>query len=256
MSDDIPNPTQIELTEAEDYSKYLLHSKKEIFHTLRSVMQKKELVTAYFNEGNDFFVTTILAVESEGDYLLLDRGPNESTNNKALLTEKIVFLTTQNKVRVQFVSSRMTQTQFNGRPVFQVAIPDSLLKLQRRDYFRLVTPIYHPIKCLIPLPEADLMIEVNVADLSVGGVGVIGYPSDIELKMGVRYPGCRIDLPDMGTIMTTLEIKNTFEVTLKNGQMTKRSGCQFINLPPSQEAMIQRYITQMERERKAKIDGN
>ena len=255
MSTNAPNPTQIELTAAEDYSRYLLRSKKEIIHVLRAVMQKNELVTAYFNEGKDFFVTTILAVAPEAETLLLDQGPDEALNKKVLMSEKIVFLSTQDRVRVQFVSNRIEPTQHNDRPAFQVAIPDTLLKLQRRDYYRLTMPIYNPVKCVIPIPGADT-IEVSVADLSVGGVGVIGYPPEIELKTGILYPGCRIVLPDVGTIVTTLEIKNTFEITLRNGQISKRSGCQFVNLPASQEAMVQRYIIQMERERRAKLEGN
>lgn len=255
MNPETPNPAQIELTSAEDYSKYLLRGEKEILHVLRALMQKKELVTAYFNEGSDFFVTTILTVAGEGDALVLDQGPVESLNQKILTSEKIVFLSTQDRIRVQFVSNRIEPAQYNGRPAFRVPMPDTLLKLQRREYYRLVMPIYNPVKCVIPVPGGDA-IQVSVADLSVGGVGVIGYSPEIELKTGIRYPGCRIDLPDIGTIMTTLEIKNIFEITLRNGQISKRSGCQFVNLPASQEAMVQRYINQMERERRAKLDGN
>lgn len=47
----------------------------------------------------------------------------------------------------------------------------------------------------------------------------------------------------------TLRIQSTFEVTLKNGNKSLRSGCQFINLHPSMQSLIQRYIIKLERKR-------
>ena len=47
-------------------------------------MQKNELVTAYFHQGNDFLLTPIIAVEPEEDVLLLDFGANDETNKKML----------------------------------------------------------------------------------------------------------------------------------------------------------------------------
>ena len=47
----------------------------------------------------------------------------------------------------------------------------------------------------------------------------------------------------------TLRIQNTFEVTLKNGHKSKRSGCQFVDLQPAMQSLIQRYILKLERER-------
>jgi len=45
-------------------------------------------------------------------------------------------------------------------------------------------------------------------------------------------------------------VRTTFDVTLKNGRLTHRAGCEFIDLPPSIETAIQRYIIQVERERR------
>ena len=64
-------------------------------------------------------------------------------------------------------------------------------------------------------------------------------------------------MPDIGTIVTTLQIRNAFEVTLKSGAHTWRAGCMFINLPGPMQSMIQRYIIKLERERRAlQIDND
>jgi len=57
--------------------------------------------------------------------------------------------------------------------------------------------------------------------------------------------------PEIGNIVATMEIRNVFEVTLRNGLKSKRAGCQFINLSANMQSMIQRYIIKVERERRA-----
>ena len=53
----------------------------------------------------------------------------------------------------------------------------------------------------------------------------------------------------MGTAEFTLSIQSTWEVTMKNGLKSLRAGCQFVDMRASTEALIQRYIIKLERER-------
>jgi c-di-GMP-binding flagellar brake protein YcgR len=236
-----------------DYSKYLIHSKTEIIFVLRAVMQKTELVTAYFNHGKDFFLTSILEVEP--DHVILDYGSNDALNRKVLASGKVVFLTSQDRVRVQFTAPRVEKVTYGQRDAFKIALPDAVLKLQRREYYRISTPITTPLRCEVPLPQGG-RVEVSIVDISVGGIGIIGYPPELEIQVGATYPGCRVDLPDIGTIVATVQVRNLLEVTLKSGQTTKRSGCQFLDLPPNMQVLLQRYIIRLERERRAKLaDG-
>jgi hypothetical protein len=66
------------------------------------------------------------------------------------------------------------------------------------------------------------------------------------------YSDCVIALPEIGIITVTIQVKNTYEITLRNGQNCMRAGCQFIELTASMEAMIQRYIIKQEQIRKIK----
>jgi len=45
-------------------------------------------------------------------------------------------------------------------------------------------------------------------------------------------------------------VRSTYDVSLKNGTISHRAGCQFINLPISIESEIQRYIFRVERDRR------
>lgn len=249
---------RFELMQADDYGKYLLHSKKEIIFILRAMRDKGALITVYFNQGSDFLLTTLLSVSADGNAMLLDPGSNAEMNRKALASEKLVFIATHDKVKIQFTVKHLARTEYEGREAFRAAIPEELLRLQRREYYRLTAPIAHPLRCTIPVNLADgskSTIETTVIDISGGGLGVMVPPEGVEFETDHLFENCRIELPEVGTVQATLRVRNVFEFTLRSGAKTKRSGCQFVELPGHMMTLIQRYIIRVERERKARETG-
>lgn len=239
-----------------DASKYLVESRNEVAYILRAIMQKGERVTAHFNQGEDMILTSIIEVDGDRNEATLDYGANEALNRKIIHAHKVIFITSLDKVRVQFTAPEVERVNFEGRPAFRITMPDSLIKLQRREYFRLTTPISKPLICTIPL-EGGGKVELAIADISIGGIGIINPPANFKFEPGASYQGCHFTVPDIGTIVATLQIRNAFEVTLKSGAHTWRAGCMFINLPGPMQSMIQRYIIKLERERRAlQIDSD
>ncbi|MES2127609.1 MAG: flagellar brake protein, partial [Pseudomonadota bacterium] len=70
-----------------------------------------------------------------------------------------------------------------------------------------------------------------------------------------NYENCRIELPEIGTVTTTLQIRNSLDMTLLNSKTNRRLGCEFVNISRGNLANVQRYITKLERERNARIAG-
>lgn len=259
-SEDRDNPPlRFELVQADDYSKYLLHSKKEILFILRAMCDKGVLITVYFNQGNDFLLTTLLSVSADGNSMLLDPGSNTEMNRKALESDKLIFTAMHDKVKIQFTVKHLASTEFKGREALRAAVPGELLRLQRREFYRLTTPVANPLRCVIPVKLADgtrTTIETTVVDISGGGLAVITPPPEgVEFETDHLFENCRIELPEVGTVLATLRVRNTFEFTLRNGTKSRRSGCQFIDLPGPMLTLIQRYIIRVERERKARETG-
>jgi len=237
------------VSDEDDASRFTVSWKKEIVHILRAVMEKTELVSAYFNRGESFILTSIIAVDPDEELVFLDLGANKAFNKKILDSEKIIFITAHDKVKVQFVTHWIERVRLEGRDVFRTGLPKSLIKLQQRDYYRVTTPIAKPLKCIV-LAEDKSKIEMTVADISIGGVGVVLPPADAVIEPGMVFNGCNLVLPEIGNIVATIEILNVFEVTLRNGLKTKRAGCQFVNLSTNMQSMVQRYIIKVERERR------
>ena len=249
MSDSTENNVSFELANTPDDSRFLVHNRLEIIRILRGLAHRNEMVSAFFNGGKELLLTSILEVNADNNIVLLDFGSNDVLNRHILASDKIIFVTSLDQVKVQFFSPGISETTFEGRSAFRVNLPEQVLQLQRREYYRLTTPIVNPLKCVIPLSDGTTM-ELPLTDIGAGGVGVlVGNPPGKTLKAGETFPGCRINLAGVGVLEATLRVQSTFEVTMKNGSKTLRSGCQFVDLRPAMQSLIQRYIIKLERER-------
>ena len=239
---------KIELTSSEERNRYLVHHPAEVQRILREVMQDKDIVTAYADDGRERMLTTIVDLDPASRSVYLDCGADEGMNSRLVTCREVTLSTTHDGVRVQFTAPALERVRHRQADVLRAVLPDELLRLQRREYYRLVTSLVDPIRCRITTDHGDL--EATVVDLSVGGIGIIAYKPDVPLEVGRVYHGCRLSLPALGQFAVSLSVRSTFEVTLRNGRRSHRAGCQFIDLPPGLETALQRYITRAERERR------
>lgn len=244
------------ILEGGEYDQFMLRTPAEIVLVLRGLFDHVSQITAFFNEGRDMLMTTVAVVAN--DHLILDFGPSSEMNRKALLAEKHFCVTTLEKVRVQFILRGFTQVVQDGRTAFRAALPTEVLRLQRREYYRLITPIARPLKCMVTIPLADGGLhghEAHVFDISGGGLGISAPPEGVPFDIGGVFPDCHLELPEVGSVTGTLKVKSLFDITLRSGIRVRRAGCEFVKLPGPVMTLIQRYIIKVERERKARESG-
>ena len=256
MTEATTSSTSPVILETDEYSRYMLRTPAEVLMVLRSLCERVAQITVFFNEGQDMLLTTLATVAN--DHLVLDYGPSGEMNTKALAAEKHFCVTMLDKVRIQFILRDFRQVEHEGRPAFLCALPDELLRLQRREYYRLLTPIVRPLICTVPIPLADGSLhlhEAHVFDISGGGMGISAPPEGVPFAQDMKFANCRVDLPEVGIITGTLRIRSLFGVTLRSGATARRAGCEFIDLPGPMMTLIQRYIIKVERERKARESG-
>lgn len=253
------SPQQFELEQSDEYSRFLLYSKNEIVSVLRTLIQKGALITVHFDQGYSFLLTSLLALTADNNGFILDVGSDSEMNRKALLSNKLILTTVVDKVKIQFKLTGLSTTQYNGRQAFLAKLPEALLRLQRREFFRLSTPIATPINMTTQLKSEDgsvLELNIPLLDISGGGIGLMAVPDLAELlKKGDSLVDCKITLPEEGLLVVTLFIRNMFDVTTRSGAHYVRVGCEFTNIPNARLSMVQRYITRVERERKARLSG-
>jgi len=239
-----------ELIRPEDSERYRVSHSHTIERILKEIMDARSIVSLYVDHGQDFMLSSIVALDVERGALMLEQGVDREFNTRLLQAGRLICATTHDQVPIQFTGEELKAAKLGDAAVFQVRFPRELLRLQRRDSYRLATSVLNPVKCLIN--TGGTFLEAVVIDISIGGVGILAYEGAGLLRAGQTYHGCRIDLPGAGTFAVSLNVCTTFDVALKNGRLTHRAGCQFIDLPPSVETEIQRYIIRVERERRAR----
>ncbi|MET3130583.1 c-di-GMP-binding flagellar brake protein YcgR [Oxalobacteraceae bacterium GrIS 1.11] len=239
----------------ENWHDFEVESRREIIALLRAIGEKKQLLRMLIHGESDVCVTSILDVDA--DTVILDRSINQEQNQRIVAATGVSFETTLDKIRILFSSERVEECSFDNAPALKIALPPTLIRLQRREYYRMPTPVSNPVRVIIPLPPelGGAATPFPLADISCGGIAILDNKLMLGDAIGKNYPGCRIELPDVGIVNTTLQIRNSLDMTLLNSKLNRRLGCQFIDLPRPMLAHVQRYITRLERERNARIAG-
>ncbi|SFV02896.1 flagellar brake protein [Pseudoduganella namucuonensis] len=243
--------------ELENWHDFEVESRKEIIGLLRSIGEKNQLIRMLVHGEADVCVTSILEVDADNNSVILDCSINPEQNQRVVGAKALSYETTLDKIRILFSSERVEKCTFEGAPAFKIPLPASLIRLQRREYYRMNTPVSNPVRAVIPLP-AELgggSSSFPLADISCGGIAILDNKLLLGDSIGKKYEDCRIDLPEVGTVVTSLQIRNMIDLTLLNNKSNRRLGCQFVDMPRGALNAVQRYITKLERERNARIAG-
>lgn len=242
-------PLKIEVFRPGEDVDFLLHSPAEISNILKTISARNTRSAIYFEQGKSFFLTMLLAVNNDGVWI--DPAARSLDNQRLLESDEIIFVSSHNNTKVQFVANEARLAPYAERNALFVPLPQKLLRLQRRDYFRLAANPQHPLKCVIHPERNPLHIkhEVSVVDISIGGLSLICPEKELRFFPGNIYPNCEINLPEIGTLTATLEVKNTFEIPGRHGKSNRRAGCVFVKPDRETTLPLQRYVSQMQCQR-------
>lgn len=241
----------------ENWHNFEIESRREVITLLRAISANNQLVRLLVRDESDVCVTSILAVDPERNMVILDRSPNQAQHQRILAGRDLWFDTTLDKIRILFTSARAEECMYARGPALKIALPTSVIRLQRRELYRMPTPLSEPLRVVIALPPAlgGGSAPFPLADISCGGVSMLDNRLLLGKTIGKNLTGCRIDLPDDVSVSTTLQIRNAIDVTSANNRVKRRLGCQFVDIARPMLSHVQRYIIKLERERNARLAG-
>ncbi|MTV41876.1 flagellar brake protein [Duganella radicis] len=240
----------------ENWHDFEVESRREIFALLRGIGEKNQLIRMLIQGETDVCVTSILTVDEAANLVYLDCSIDQEQNQRILASRRLSFETTLDKVRILFAADQIEATTYEGNPAFRIPFPETLIRLQRREYYRIATPVTNPVRVQIALPvELGGPTTFPLADISCGGIAILDNKMILGDAIGKSYPECRIDLPETGQVTTALQVRNSLDLTLLNNKTNRRLGCEFVGISRGNLSAVQRYITKLERERNARIAG-
>jgi len=240
----------IELSPEIEDNKFRISSKSDILNILQVVMKRNMLAALHFDHNNDFILTSILAIDPELGKMVVDFGEIEKLSQVVLHAKEVTLVTSQDQSKIQFTCTAIRKIQFENRNAFSIDLPESLLRIKKRQYYHITKSTPALLKCIIPLPNEHNpdITGITVHDISCGGITLIEQHSLVNFKSGTTYKNCHITLPGIGILNITIRVKNTYKVTLENGLTCKHVGCEFINLSQEMLEMIRNYISRLKQE--------
>lgn len=231
-------------------SPYWVHSNVEILYVLKDLHKARTALACEFNRGLESFTTEVLGVEAAKG-IVLDVPPSQGQMDAALRAGTVIIRTTLRAgVRIEFELDGLSSVKWEGGPALTAPLPRRMLKIQRRNFFRVAVPKSRPINCMIGTPGKE-PVPYTVLDLGLGGVALYAIEDPPCLEEGRIYEKCRIDLPQVGVIETRIDVRHITQLRVPNRPVAYRYGCRFDRLPASVESLIQRFVLQLERDRRA-----
>ena len=227
-------------------SRFIVHSRREIGAIFKSVMAERQMVTAQAGHGQALFVTRLLAADAANGVCVVDAARDPGMNDALMAAHDVVFVSRQDKLRVRWTAARLWLAPLGDGLALYFPYPDHVFRFQRREFFRVQPTDIEPATCSFVLAGRGY-VPVELVDISIGGVGLAGLPSDLELSPGSRVDVCTLVLPSIGTIGVSLTVRSVEDIKEPGGGVRRRVGCGFVGLPPRYEVALQRYIMRLER---------
>jgi c-di-GMP-binding flagellar brake protein YcgR len=231
----------------------LVHAHGEKVSLLRALEERHELVSVYYGGHDDFMISDLIEIGRDERSLLFSLGRDEAVTRRLFAAPRLVFVARVNQIKIQFDSPRAVPEAHASGGAFRVPLPPAILRLQRRDGFRVRTPASRGALCSVRHPErGGERVALSVVELSNGGIGAYAPLSAEGIAKGSVLEDGQLILPGAETIPLRLEVRHLLN-TGRGSRLQLRLGMRFIDLAGPHATLIQRYINQLERQNLARI---
>lgn len=234
----------------DDIGPYMIHSRREIIALLRRLTEKRELVRMIFSEGEEAIATAVLEVRE--DSVIIDSAPDAGQLARVLASGSVSFDTALERIRIAFFATHVEPCVHDGLPALRIPLPETMVRLQRREYYRVMTP-----RCSIQMEKegGPPPVSFAVQNVSAGGIALIDDEQVLDASKGAEYSNCELLLPGAQIITASLCVMNCCDISLYNGRTARRIGCAFVNPNAAMLALVQRYVSNLERDQNARMNG-
>jgi c-di-GMP-binding flagellar brake protein YcgR len=241
-------PSELRPLELEDAERFEVRERVEVLAVLRALVERRAPLIVHFGDRGEFMLSSLLAANPEFEELVFDCSGDEEANERLVGASRIDFVSQLDRVRIQFGATSAERILCEDLPALRARIPETLVRLQRREDYRIAAPLVRPLLVRLPHPhERGRSVELRVLDLSRGGIAVADAPPRVPLEAGLVLEGCSLPLPEAGRVGFDAEVSHLMPTGAANG--TTRCGLRFLDLRGATLAQIQRLVLRLERNR-------
>ncbi len=233
-------------------SAFLIKKQSRIISKLQVLLKKKCLLTVQYGNPNKTFITTILEIILVDSILIFYYATKKDDINELFTSEKISFKGDYLGVKFAFDAFKINEYKHNGLSSFATLIPDRLLWLEARVFYRLKTVASLYGYCHLTLENNPEPLKFKLLDISIAGFSmVIDSPEISTLMVPKNYSvlDCKILLEQTGEGTVSIEVRNKSQFDDEDQKRIVKIGCKFTKISPTFEDIIHLHMGKLEREK-------
>ncbi len=208
----------------------LLWSRHQIVQLFRRYICEDRPVSAHFGDESKVMVTRALRLNSSFGRIYFEYGDHKAGNSSLVRSREVQFSVEDGLSKAQFTSPRISDVLLDGEPVFHIPIPERVVQVDRRTHERIkIPPVSAPL-VIFNLPNGR-RVEGRLADLSAGGMGVIGFADNIRVRTGTVIRNCIIELGDSEQVCVDVETRYVRGFIDASGKPVRQVGFRLVSQP-------------------------
>ena len=228
----------------EGVSEYRQQHPLQIAMCLRSLMQRHEHLNVEC--GGQQFLAQVLEVDSRNGTFTFTAGNVEADNVAVLMADQLTFRSVPGAIQTRFSTTGANKARFDNQPAFESYFPASLLHVQRREHFRVQTPVMEPFLAL-GSNKGGARFKLEIQDMSLGGVALRTH--DVHFgtcEIGAILHAVELQLGHYGSLNVNLEVMSPRQLTTASGDIVYVLGCRYHERSSVAERLLQRVIMQLQ----------
>lgn len=224
----------------------LYRSRIEICRTLDTLALEHSRISADI-KGGHLFASRILSVDPETGHFTVAYSAHKSINAMVLDSPSVEFTATgRHDLHFSFEASAPEETQLDGQPAIQFALPKALLLHNRREHQRIPVSGEVSLRCIADAAGV-IPFESHITDVSHDGLGCLIYDPGVNLEPGTTLRQNRVILPNGDAVTADLELRHIETIALPDGTTARRAGFRFVHKQGEVARLVNVFIKELDR---------
>ena len=218
---------------------------REVAAMLRQLCDGSVQVNLNASDGS-VVCATVWAMDADRGSLGFNVDASDPALNGVLESQEVVVVAYLESVKLQFDVQNLVLVHGPRGCVLNCAYPRELFRFQRRNAYRVRTPLRNsPVARLRHTDIAEMQLALRVVDLSIGGCALF-LPDDVPpMTIGGVMNQVELDVD----ADTRLSVNIRLQHVTKLGAEARgvRLGCEFVRPDAGALRSLQRYIDQAQK---------
>jgi c-di-GMP-binding flagellar brake protein YcgR len=231
--------------EAHDYDRFRVEDGAEVLELLRRSLAARTICSVRAAGRMETYLSPLREIADDGQAVL--DSPRAPVIERALVAGSVAAIDLRlPECRVSFEARVARIGQVDGRSLLRLERPTSLVRVEKRETFRVRVP--EQLALTLTLDASDAALEsLPLYDLSVQGAAVTVRGGRDHFWAGKVFAGARLTLPDGSEWAMALRVIHAGVIRRLADGGELRVGLQFVHPPAGLETAVAKVVGRIAR---------